>query len=282
MRTQTWSDQNVGHDGAPIMRGYNELSFEDTEEQEEFLIQAQKNHTTIVKNSETRDIGGGNETPPGNLHGGAKLPEGVRTTKILTEDMLSVGKHFKVKVGKPEKAPEGAGIEIIEEEDGTRSILLSTGTGGASILIKKDSIFLNANKEIHAHAKGKWHMSSHGESSEIVIENANGNIKMQTANGDIKVQSDGGHKVLINCESPDVHETEIKINGNLGHLGPGGTVVPEKTEHYDTADKPKPGKEIKWPWWPAQLPPEAPKPTPLIEAKMPGGGEQPEGSVDDD
>jgi len=139
--------------------GYNELMFEDKAGQEVIHIQAQKDLTYVVNNSVAGQI------------------DASRYVQVGVADMVDVGSLHSVSVGKT------TGIEIHKEQ----IIILSTG--GASIKLSGNDIFLNAKGSIHMHA-GNGAPAVH-------ISAAAGNIQIQ-----------GGSDVRINDASsgppPDV------------------------------------------------------------------------------
>jgi type VI secretion system secreted protein VgrG len=121
--------------------GYNELMFEDSKGQELVYHQAERDREKIVKNNETGDIGAN------------------RTTRVGQIDRKDVGDTFVVTVG------QDNGIRI----DKTHSVLITID--GASVLLSKNEIVLNALSNIHIHAGGQLDITSVGD----MHINSNGN-----------------------------------------------------------------------------------------------------------
>jgi type VI secretion system secreted protein VgrG len=170
--------------------GYNEISFEDRAGSEEIHVQAEKNLSYIVKNDESSDIGDARKVTIGKAD---SLAVGqTRAATIGVSDSLDVGMSRTIKVGMTDIKSVGqtcnvsVGPTVGTSMDGMKKKIVIT-TGGSSITLDGDDIFLNANGEIHIHAKKELHLSS--------------------ASGDIEIQ--GGPNVKIN---PSGSGTSPKID----------------------------------------------------------------------
>ena len=151
--------------------GYNEISFEDSAGNEEIHFQAEKNLTYIVKNDESSHIGDARAIVIGKAD---TLDVGVqRATKIGQTESLDVGMSRTITVGQSDiksvgmtcNVSVGPTVGTAMDAQGKKIVIT---TGGASITLAGDDIFLNANGEIHLHAKKKMHLSS--ASDDIVIQ----------------------------------------------------------------------------------------------------------------
>jgi type VI secretion system secreted protein VgrG len=134
--------------------GYNEISFEDAKGSEMIHVQAQKDLTSVVKNSERADIGVS------------------RAATVGSTDVLHVGKTSTIVVGESYTTNAGATATIrvgkkTEIRLTDKQIVLSTGD--ASLSIHEDGVFLNATGEIHLHAGSGTDISSGGP---ITLESA--------------------------------------------------------------------------------------------------------------
>ena len=125
-----WRTESSGGAQSQSSRGYNELMFEDAKGQESISIRAQKNMSTLVKGSESRNIGG------------------VRSTRVGEVDVANVGSFSQVLVGKE------VGLEMSAKGD----ILLSNGQ--ASIRLSGDDIFVEAEGNLLINTKGGILLSS--------------------------------------------------------------------------------------------------------------------------
>jgi type VI secretion system secreted protein VgrG len=154
-------------DSSPGGGGYNEIKFEDMKGSEMISVQAQKDLSYVVNNSETSNIGSSRSVTIGGPGGGNVPPSGTdtlsigmtRTTMIGQTDTTSVGTQRTISVG------PNVGIQMTADPP---SIILSTGKGGASITISGPNIFLNATGEIHHHAANELHLSS--QSGTVLIQ----------------------------------------------------------------------------------------------------------------
>jgi type VI secretion system secreted protein VgrG len=159
--------------------GYNEISFEDMAGNEEIHVQAEKNLSYIVKNDESSNIGDARSVTIGKAD---TLAVGqTRAATIGVSDSLDVGQSRTIKVGMTDIKSVGmtcnvsVGPTVGTAMDAEKKKIVIT-TGGSSITLSGDDIFLNANGDIHIHAKKELHLSS--------------------ASGDIEIQ--GGPNVKIN------------------------------------------------------------------------------------
>ncbi len=159
--------------------GYNEISFEDKAGSEEIHLQAEKNLSYIVKNDESSNIGDARTVTIGKAD---SLAVGeTRDAKIGKADSLAVGMTRTVTVGMADIKMVGmtcnvsVGPTVGTSMDAMSKKIVIT-TGGSSITLAGDDIFLNANGDIHIHAKKELHLSS--------------------ASGDVEIQ--GGPNVHIN------------------------------------------------------------------------------------
>lgn len=125
-----WRTESSGGAQSQSSRGYNELLFEDAKGQESISIRAQKNMSTLVKGSESRNIGG------------------ARSTRVGEVDVANVGAFSQVLVGKE------VGLEMAAKGD----ILLSNGH--ASIRLSGDDIYVEAEGNLLINMKGGILLSS--------------------------------------------------------------------------------------------------------------------------
>jgi type VI secretion system secreted protein VgrG len=151
--------------------GYNEISFEDRAGNEEIHVQAEKNLTYIVKNDESQDIGDARTVTIGKAD---TLNVGqTRSTTIGMSDTYSVGMTRTSTIGMTDTTSVGlthlvsVGPTVGQQMDATKKKIVIT-TGGASITLSGDDIFLNAKGDIHLHAKKELHLSS--ASGEVNIQ----------------------------------------------------------------------------------------------------------------
>ncbi len=161
--------------------GYNEISFEDRAGSEEIHVQAEKNLSYIVKNDESSHIGDARSVTIGKAD---TLDVGqTRAAKVGSSDTLDVGQTRTTTVGMTDIKSVGltcnvsVGPTVGTSMDATQKKIVIT-TGGASITLSGDDIFINAKGEIHLHAQKELHLSSAG--------------------GDVHIQ--GGPNVNINPE----------------------------------------------------------------------------------
>jgi type VI secretion system secreted protein VgrG len=151
--------------------GYNEISFEDRAGQEEIHVQAEKNLSYIVKNDESSSIGDARAVKIGKTD---SLDVGeARTATIGMTDTLAVGMTRTATIGLMDTTEVGechrvsVGLSVgTMMEALSRKIVITTG--GSSITLHGNDIFLNATGDIHIHAKKELHLSS--ESGEVNIQ----------------------------------------------------------------------------------------------------------------
>ena len=125
-----WRTESSGGAQSSASRGYNELMFEDAKGQESISIRAQKNMSTLVKGSESRNIGA------------------VRSTRVGEVDIANIGAFSQVLVGK----------EVGLEMSSKGNILLSNGQ--ASIRLSGDDIYVEAEGNLLINTKGGILLSS--------------------------------------------------------------------------------------------------------------------------
>ncbi len=125
--------------------GYNEIMFEDAAGQELFNIQAQKDLTKLVKNSEDVVIGNNRDELVKNdvtetIGQNKAVTVGVnQRTRVGATDTLHVGKRYEASIS-PSSRPAPTSITMTDEK-----IVLDTGAG-ATITLQGDEVIIKANR----------------------------------------------------------------------------------------------------------------------------------------
>ncbi len=114
------TESSGGQKRSKAMRGYNEIVLDDATGHEHFGIRAEQSLSTLVKASESRDVGGS------------------RTTHVGDSDVRHVGKRSELLVGKT--------TGFTDTDTGTPEIVLATS--GASIRIVDGDIAFEASGSI--------------------------------------------------------------------------------------------------------------------------------------
>ena len=221
--------------------GYNEMYFEDENDQEEVHFRAQKDMKTKVLNNRYRDIGNDEELNVGrhqenNIHGDRKeMIDGHKTSITNQTFMEQVEQNVSVKYNANEKLSVANDRELYIDDNRTTIIGAnddkSVGKDQTTIVLKSRTINVGSDdthtigNHLNVEVNGNTSIRSDGTTQIISADK----IELQVGASSLSLQSSG--KIHLNGKSVTIDGASCvsalgsKVNVNPGGAGNGNVTV---------------------------------------------------------